>query len=118
MTEKNRKPRKNGLNFSVNTRRPRKRRHPMTTTTFDTLKFTEQLIEAGYSEQQAKGTVRAYQAANDGMELATKADIKELKSDMIALKYELVIKICGINFALMLTLAGFLAWFIENHGKV
>lgn len=50
----------------------------MTTTTFDTLKFTEQLIEAGYTEQQAKGTVRAYQAAHDGMELSTKGDIKEI----------------------------------------
>lgn len=37
----------------------------MTTTAFDTLKFTEQLIAAGCPERQAKETIRAIQAARE-----------------------------------------------------
>jgi hypothetical protein len=98
----------------------------MTTATFDTLKFTEQLIEAGYTEQQAKGTVRAYQAAHEGLELATKSDIAYLKADIASLaketKSEINLKIVELKNQLIMWLGGMLTvsvsvivWFIERH---
>ncbi|MBF0566594.1 MAG: DUF1640 domain-containing protein [Nitrospirae bacterium] len=54
--------------------------------TFDTLKFVENLMKSGFSEEQAKGLSEALKDAQDaGMdEVATKGDLKELKAEIIS----------------------------------
>ena len=58
----------------------------MTTVTFDTLKFVERLKAAGVPEAQAKATAEAQQEAlseSVATQFATKADLAELKLDVI-----------------------------------
>ncbi|MBF0109911.1 MAG: DUF1640 domain-containing protein [Magnetococcales bacterium] len=50
----------------------------MTTITFDTLEFAEELKAAGFTEEQAKAQARALSKALESKGLATKADLKEL----------------------------------------
>jgi len=54
----------------------------MITLTFDTLKFVETLKEAGMPEKQAKAISAAVQEAHEAAELATKSDIREVKTEM------------------------------------
>jgi len=58
----------------------------MATVTFDTLKFVEKLRAAGVPEAQAKAMAEAHQQAlseSVATQLATKADLAELKLDVI-----------------------------------
>ncbi|MGH8531566.1 MAG: DUF1640 domain-containing protein [Gammaproteobacteria bacterium] len=58
----------------------------MATVTFDTLKFVERLKAAGVPEAQAKAMAEAQQDAlseSVAMQLATKADLAELKLEVI-----------------------------------
>jgi hypothetical protein len=82
------------------------------------MKFIDQLEKAGYSEHQAKETAKAYQAAHEGMELATKQDLRELELKLDKKLSDLILWVGGIVFTAVTTGVGFLAWFIENHGKV
>lgn len=56
----------------------------MTTITFDTLEFVQTLREADVPEKQAQATANAFKAAQGSAELATKADLKEVKGDFKA----------------------------------
>ena len=48
---------------------------------FDTLKFSRKLEDAGFSHKQATGAAEAFsEVVNEGV--ATKADIRELKTDI------------------------------------
>ena len=51
----------------------------MTTITFDTLAFTEELTTAGVPETHAKAQARAMSKVLGSQELATKLDIKNLE---------------------------------------
>lgn len=51
----------------------------MTAITFDTLKFVETLKDAGVSEAQAKAIAQAFRDAQGEVDLATKADLRELE---------------------------------------
>ena len=53
----------------------------MSTITFDTLKFVEKLEAGGFTHQQAKAAAEAFAEAT-GQELATKSDIKDIRSDV------------------------------------
>ncbi|MBF0566655.1 MAG: DUF1640 domain-containing protein [Nitrospirae bacterium] len=55
-------------------------------TTFDTLKFVENLKKSGFSEEQAKGLSDALKDVQDSSMgiTATKGDLKELKSEIIS----------------------------------
>ena len=63
----------------------------MSTITFDTLKFVEKLKSAGVPEAHAKAEaealVSAFAEAMDA-QLATKTDISDLKTEIVALKGE------------------------------
>ena len=50
----------------------------------DTLKVAKRLREAGFSEQQAEAVVAAVQEGTEGADLATKADIAELRTELKA----------------------------------
>ena len=54
----------------------------MTTITFDTLAFTEELTAAGMPEQQAKAQARAMSKILESQELATKADLAIIQQSM------------------------------------
>jgi hypothetical protein len=54
----------------------------MTTVTFDTLAFTEELTAAGMPEQQAKAQARAMTKILESQELATKADLAIIQREM------------------------------------
>jgi hypothetical protein len=56
----------------------------MTTVTFDTLKFVETLRASGFEETQAKGMAAAIQEVQKSNldEVASKADIQEVKRDI------------------------------------
>ncbi len=71
-------------------------------TTFDTLKFAQSLIDAGFSEQQAKALTKNQKEILDESitnTLATKSDIQEIKSELTLLKYML-----GLLIGMMMTL--------------
>jgi hypothetical protein len=94
----------------------------MATVAFDALKFIDQLEKAGYSEHQAKETARAYQAAHEGMDLATKADIVLLES---RLETKIALAIEKSQNKLIFWMGGIVTvgvsvilWFIENHSKI
>ena|SRR5271165_2050909 len=61
--------------------------------TIDTLRFAKRLREAGFSDPQAEALVATMQEAAQGADLATKADLTELrtelKADIAALRSEL-----------------------------
>ncbi len=58
----------------------------MTVATFDTLKFVETLKASGFDEPQAKGMASAIQEVQKSNmdELATKADLRELRLEVMA----------------------------------
>jgi hypothetical protein len=51
--------------------------------TFDTLKFSDRLKEAGVPAAQAEAEARALAEALSAPDIATKADLLELKMDII-----------------------------------
>lgn len=54
----------------------------MATMTFDTLKFTDRLKEAGISDAHARAEAEAIRDALQASELATKTDVTLLRSEM------------------------------------
>lgn len=56
----------------------------MSAVTFDTLKFTETLREAGIPETHAKAISIAVRGAHDTTEIATKTDLRETSSELRA----------------------------------
>jgi DNA-binding transcriptional MerR regulator len=50
----------------------------------DTLKVAKRLREAGFTEPQAEAVVAAVQEGTEGADLATKADIAELRAELKA----------------------------------
>ncbi len=54
----------------------------MTTITFDTHKFVRKLKTAGFDETQAEAVADAFSEAQGEAELATKADITNLRRDI------------------------------------
>lgn len=55
----------------------------MTTTTFDTLKFVNTLRQAGVPEAQAQAFAEALKQAQSESELATKSDLREMKTEIM-----------------------------------
>ena len=72
----------------------------MSTTTFDTLGASKDLQHAGMEAAQAEAVALAIKAGQG--DLATKADIRELKNDINWLKWV-------IGFHVAITIAGFAA---------
>ena len=72
---------------------------PMTTITFDTLKFVEKLKSAGIAEEHAKAEaealVTAFSEAMDA-QLATKADINRLERELLVVKWMVGLVLGGI----------------------
>ncbi len=60
----------------------------MTTIPFDTLKFVERLEAGGFTSAQAKAAAQAFAEATS-QELASKADIAVLRSEMQSLRSEM-----------------------------
>ncbi len=50
----------------------------------DTLKFAKRLREAGFSDPQAEAVIATVQEAAEGAELATKADLSDMRADLKA----------------------------------
>jgi hypothetical protein len=59
---------------------------------FDTLKYSRILEATGVSREQAEAHIRIIAEIVEG-DLATKADIRELKQELIQLEYRLIIKL-------------------------
>ena len=78
----------------------------MATLTFDTLRYSKRLREAGYTTQQAEAAAEAqaeaFQSAFDLAEVATKRDIEELRLTMevkiAETKSELIRWVVGAGF--------------------
>ncbi|MEO5334784.1 MAG: CCDC90 family protein [Magnetococcus sp. YQC-5] len=96
----------------------------MSTTTFDTLEFIEQLKASGVPDEQAKGHVKAFASAirqvEEGRkdELATRGDIADLKGDVADIKRDMkemelrmVIKMAGMILASVGMIIGYLRAF-------
>jgi len=54
----------------------------MATVTFDTLKFVKTLEEAGVPESQAEAFSTAVRDSHEAAELATKADLREVETNL------------------------------------
>ncbi|MDD2743787.1 MAG: hypothetical protein PHV02_16090 [Rhodocyclaceae bacterium] len=63
----------------------------MTTITFDTLKFADTLKQAGVPDKQAEAEARALADAfsSNASELATKGDLREVRSELELLRSDL-----------------------------
>ena len=89
----------------------------MTSTDFDTLSVAKRLREAGFSEDQAEAIAEGMRkaATADRSELATKADLAALKTDLSAVRVEMriygiiVLAIAGKLFGIFNAVAGVLA---------
>ena len=64
----------------------------MTTVTFDTLGYFEKLKAAGVPETQAKAQIEVIREVIED-KLATKQDIKDLKTELKELEYRLTIRL-------------------------
>jgi hypothetical protein len=71
----------------------------MSAVPFDALKFSEQLKAGGFTDQQAKATTEAFAAATS-QELATKADMHDLRRDPAVMEQRLTVKTGGMLLAL------------------
>lgn len=69
----------------------------MTAITFDTLKFTRKLRDSGIPENQAEAIAAAFKEAQGEAELATKADLRELKTELMG-EMKLLRWIMGATF--------------------
>ncbi len=65
--------------------------------TIDTLKVAKRLREAGFSEPQAEAVVAAVQEGTAGADLATKADMDELRSGLRETELRLEAKIEAVR---------------------
>ena len=65
---------------------------------FDTYRFVKHLTESGFTEQQAEALAEEQTAVLNG-NLATKADIKLVKADIVQAKYETIKWTIGIVLA-------------------
>ena len=70
----------------------------MNTVAFDTYRFVKHLTESGFTEQQAEALAEEQTAVLNG-NLATKADIKLVKADIVQAKYETIKWTIGIVLA-------------------
>lgn len=72
----------------------------MAALTFDTLKFTKRLKEAGFPEAQAEALVDAVLGATSEAELVTKKDLQielaPLKTDLTLIKWMLGLLLGGV----------------------
>ncbi|MBM4259680.1 MAG: DUF1640 domain-containing protein [Deltaproteobacteria bacterium] len=72
----------------------------MAATTFETLKFTKKLKEAGFPEAQAEALVDAVLGATSEAELVTKKDLQielaPLKTDLTLIKWMLGLLLGGV----------------------
>ena len=77
----------------------------MTATTFDTLKFVDRLKAGGVPEDQARAIVEAQREALSEVvemrQLVTKADLMELKADLVKWFAGLLIVQAGVVAALV-----------------
>ncbi len=65
--------------------------------TIDTLRVAKRLREAGFTEPQAEAVVAAVQEGTEGADLATKADIAELRIEIREAELRLEAKIEAIR---------------------
>lgn len=61
----------------------------MTAITFDTYKFVQTLQAAGFDQKQAEAVSSAFKEAAGEAELATKADLRELKTEIELLRRDM-----------------------------
>jgi hypothetical protein len=67
----------------------------MSTITFDTLKFVERLEAGGFTHEQAKAAAEAFAEATS-QEMATKADIASLRSEIREMELRLTNRLGGM----------------------
>ncbi|MBF0444402.1 MAG: DUF1640 domain-containing protein [Magnetococcales bacterium] len=77
----------------------------MSSITFDTLAFAEELKAAGVSEEQAKAQSRALHKVLEAKDLATKQDLKELELEFKAEFSEVRGELKLIKWMLVLVIA-------------
>jgi hypothetical protein len=71
----------------------------MATVTFDTLKYSKKLVEAGYTQQQAEAAAEVQKdVLNEALDatLATKEDIRRLELELAVMKWMLGTVLGGI----------------------
>ncbi|TAN53759.1 MAG: DUF1640 domain-containing protein [Methylococcaceae bacterium] len=61
----------------------------MATITFDTHKFIQTLQAAGFEQKQAEAVAHAFKEGAGEAELATKADLREIRTDIELLRRDL-----------------------------
>jgi len=71
----------------------------MASVTFDTLKYSKKLVEAGYTQQQAEAAAEVQKdVLNEALDatLATKEDIRRLELELAVMKWMLGTVLGGI----------------------
>jgi hypothetical protein len=71
----------------------------MATVTFDTLKYSKRLVEAGYTQQQAEAATEVQkEVLNEALDstLATKEDIRRLELELAVMKWMLGTVLGGV----------------------
>ena len=71
----------------------------MATVSFDTLKYSKRLVEAGYTQQQAEAAAEVQkEVLNEALDstLATKEDIRRLELELAVMKWMLGTVLGGV----------------------
>lgn len=76
----------------------------MASITFDTLKFADRLKEAGVPAAQAEAEARALAEALSASDIATKADLIELKMDIVKWMVGLALAQLGLLIGILVRL--------------
>ncbi len=85
----------------------------MGTITFDTLKFTKRLKEAGFTEAQAEAVADALLQATGEAEIATKRDIERLEAKIERLETKMTGELTLVKWMLGILLGGVIALILK-----
>lgn len=80
----------------------------MSTITFDTYRFIQTLQEAGFDQKQAVAVANAFKDASGEAEFATEDDIALVRQDIRELELRLKAEISDIKFDMVKWMAGML----------
>lgn len=85
----------------------------MATITFDTLKFTKRLKEAGFTEAQAEAVADSFLQATGEAEVATKRDLERVEAKIERLETKMTGELTLVKWMLSIVLGGIVALLLK-----
>ncbi len=99
--------------ISLQSSGPRETTIAVATITFDTLKFTKRLKEAGFTEAQAEAVADSFLQATGEAEVATKRDLERVEAKIERLETKLTGELTLVKWMLSIVLGGIVALLLK-----